>query len=354
MAQPALADARISCPVCRAPVHPIAGRCKHCRADLVRVRGGTTGHGETPVAIPILGAGGAPAAAPMPLPGARLGAMPALAAIPTSGVGPAVPLTHAPSHALPAGTVPLALPAGPAMAALPGTVAEPRRARARGGNWSQRWPLLVAIVAALAILASLAVLVFGDDDAKRKPSRAFGPAPDRMNTDVQPPPAMPDLTLPTPPPGALPPSAQAPSDPSDPTDPIDPFDPSPAPGTAADPDDPSAQLVPPSPPRAPGVLPTFDDASGFVSAAVDVGCERMLSCTGNSSGAQALCSQARQMRGTLATGLGLSCTHFDRAAAQSCLRAIAGLPCPGSGNIDASKLSSILLGVPACGRMCGP
>ena len=32
----------MSCPACGGAIHPIAGRCKHCKADLVTARGGAT------------------------------------------------------------------------------------------------------------------------------------------------------------------------------------------------------------------------------------------------------------------------------------------------------------------------
>ena len=31
-------DARIPCPVCGQEIHPVAGRCKHCKTDLVKLR----------------------------------------------------------------------------------------------------------------------------------------------------------------------------------------------------------------------------------------------------------------------------------------------------------------------------
>lgn len=33
----AMTPGRVPCPLCSAPVHPIAGRCRHCRADLTRI-----------------------------------------------------------------------------------------------------------------------------------------------------------------------------------------------------------------------------------------------------------------------------------------------------------------------------
>ena len=31
---------RVACPACGAAIHPIAGRCRHCRADLTRAQDG--------------------------------------------------------------------------------------------------------------------------------------------------------------------------------------------------------------------------------------------------------------------------------------------------------------------------
>lgn len=43
MAAPvAMSPGRVPCPLCGLPVHPIAGRCRHCRSDLTRVPRPTT------------------------------------------------------------------------------------------------------------------------------------------------------------------------------------------------------------------------------------------------------------------------------------------------------------------------
>ncbi|MBK9034698.1 MAG: hypothetical protein IPL61_26105 [Myxococcales bacterium] len=34
-----LAPLRVPCPLCRQPIHPIAGRCRHCKVDLTRYVG---------------------------------------------------------------------------------------------------------------------------------------------------------------------------------------------------------------------------------------------------------------------------------------------------------------------------
>lgn len=370
MAQPAMADARVSCPVCRAPVHPIAGRCKHCKADLVRARGGSTGAGEAPVSVPVLGPGGAPAAAPLPLPGGRGAPMPALAGGPTPAAPPPVPppLTApmppekssvflvaqgAPSVAGPAGAPVATYAASPALVA---------RAPRAGGGWGHRWPLAVAIVAAIAIVVSLAVLLFGGDGARRKPVRALGPAPDRMNTDTGPPAPPTPRTAPDPsPPAPQPPSAAAPDDPSAPApDLADPFDPAPGGGAGSSdpwaPGDPSAgaTIDPPAPPRAPGTIPRVDSAGEFVTAAIDVACERLVGCMSSAAAAQTMCQQARSMGSQMSGALTLSCTSFDATAARACLSAIARLPCPKNDSLDAMELARIASAVPACTRMCGP
>jgi hypothetical protein len=371
MAQPAMADARVSCPVCRAPVHPIAGRCKHCKADLVRARGGSTGAGEAPVSVPAIGPGGAPAAAPLPLPGGRGASMPSLAAgaapvaalppgpsLPPLGAAP-VPVQAAPASVATAGPA----PAMPVAAYAPPIAAPVARApRARGG-WGQRWPLAVAVVAAIAIVVSLAVLLFGGERSRRKPVRALGPAPDRMNTDTGPPAPPPPRTTPdpSPPPVPPPPSAAAPDDPSAPApDLADPFDP--APGGGAGGSDPWAPNSPPGgatpgpidPPRAPGAIPRVDSASEFVTSAIDVACERLVGCMSSASAAQTMCQQARSMGRQMSGALTLSCTSFDATAAQACLAAIARLPCPKNDALDPMELARIASAVPACTRMCGP
>ncbi|MBZ0235260.1 MAG: prepilin peptidase, partial [Deltaproteobacteria bacterium] len=40
MATPAAVEPRTACPACGGQIHPIAGRCKHCKADLTRLRNG--------------------------------------------------------------------------------------------------------------------------------------------------------------------------------------------------------------------------------------------------------------------------------------------------------------------------
>lgn len=45
-------EARVPCPQCGGPIHPIAGRCKHCKADLAARRAGKP---QAQAALPSLG-----------------------------------------------------------------------------------------------------------------------------------------------------------------------------------------------------------------------------------------------------------------------------------------------------------
>ncbi len=327
MANLAPADARVSCPVCRAPVHPIAGRCKHCKANLVVARGGNTGAGEAPIAIP--GNGGSPLTA-VPLPGARRGAD--VSAVPAP-VRPALPIGVPPPAAAPIGLSPQPV----------------AHATTSSRRWYQRWPLLVAVVAAIAIVASLVMLLL-DDGKPSKVRRAIGPAPDRMDTGGGEPPSglpAPRTTPPPPMPTPMPPApgGSAQIDPADPVDPVDPFDPQSPPGGGPDPS---------SPPRNPAGVPQVRDAAEFLSAGIDVGCERLATCGGLGAATKQMCDQVRDMRDQIGAAATASCTRFDASAAQACLEAIARFPCPdAAGGLDTSTITSLLLGLPGCSAVCG-
>ena len=113
----------VPCPVCRGPVHPIAGRCKHCKTDLNKVR--------EHQAQAMRAAERAPAAQPAPA-----GYAP--------GYGTAMP-----------------------------------------SPWSRRWPLLVGGIAVVVIAVSLIILFRGKSDASTTSapgtSRSPRPVPDDMN-----------------------------------------------------------------------------------------------------------------------------------------------------------------------------
>ncbi|HEY1553535.1 MAG TPA: hypothetical protein VGF94_01815 [Kofleriaceae bacterium] len=49
---PRTADARVPCPLCGGLIHPIAGRCKHCKQDLTELRAYSNGHARVAVVPP--------------------------------------------------------------------------------------------------------------------------------------------------------------------------------------------------------------------------------------------------------------------------------------------------------------
>jgi peptidyl-prolyl cis-trans isomerase A (cyclophilin A) len=64
-----MAEARIPCPLCGGPVHPVAGRCKHCKGNLAALRESRPGVAPAAGVLPALGASPAgPMAAPAPRP----------------------------------------------------------------------------------------------------------------------------------------------------------------------------------------------------------------------------------------------------------------------------------------------
>lgn len=181
-------EARVPCPHCGGLIHPIAGKCKHCKADLSSFRA-------------------ARPAANAPLP--ALGA-------------PALPNGH-PPHAAVAHAVPLPVAAQTILPPRP-TGAETVPASA----W-RSWPVVVIVVAMLAIVAAVVIMVWpAGHSAAGKRALQPPPAPERM--DTQTPPVTPKLD------GAQP-HAQAPGAAADPwAQPAPRVDPQADPGGKPDPD----------------------------------------------------------------------------------------------------------------------
>jgi hypothetical protein len=170
-ARPGPSDDRVPCPVCGGLVHPIAGKCKHCKADL------TSYHAARPAAT-----------APLPaLLAARSGhanghpeyAPPAFAAV--------APVAAAPDRS--AGS-PGALgrmvatareAAQPVLPPRPSYPASPRRSAWRS------WPVVVIMLAVFAIVAAIVLMVLpvsrGGPARDRKSALQPPPAPERMPTD---------------------------------------------------------------------------------------------------------------------------------------------------------------------------
>lgn len=274
MGASAAVEPRTSCPACGGQIHPIAGRCKHCKADLTRLRAG-----HAPVAAP---------AAPRPVLVALTGSPP-----------PVVTAPPVPAHVAPDDGAP--------------------------STWSTRWPLLVAALAIIAILASVALLIFGDNEEEAKSSRARrfnGPAPELTPTDPGAHQVAPqgDLTVPTIP------------------------DPDPAPPPSAPPSVPQAPTAAAGAPR---------DVEDFMRQSVDTLCRRISTCSGFDDSVGQLCSMAPSMIPQMADSMKTMCPDFDAGAARACVDSLSRFPCPANGaTTDATQLSQTLMGLSGCQRVC--
>jgi len=149
-------DARIPCPQCQNPIHPIAGRCKHCKADLAALRGAR------------------PTAA---------AALPSLAAI---GL-PRTPM-QAVTSAASARPAAVSFDAGAdeAAAILPPRQTGRHQAVAPQGSAWKSWPVIVIVLASVAIIVALVLLLWPDAKPDNRLIEPPGPAPDRMNTNPLP------------------------------------------------------------------------------------------------------------------------------------------------------------------------
>lgn len=294
-------DARIPCPVCGQQIHPVAGRCKHCKTDLVRLR---EQQGMRAPKVDLAAVGSAPVAAPptfIPSPTAEPGS--------NGHNGHAPPATYSPA--------PEIAPPPSFIASYPDT---PAPAHAVGR--APRWPLIVVLLAGIAIIVCAYILLFAKDDAKPAEARKSGgamPAPDRMDTMPAPPPPVqiPDVDDPwTQPPSAPPPSP-----------------PIPDPGAA------------PTNPFAGGPTPTAED---FTAAMIESACQKAASCGLGQAGVDACNAlagsgitdlQGEQIRAG-------QCT-YDEAKARRCLDSINGLSCTGTG-MDLDSTIQSFMGIGDC------
>ncbi len=265
-------DARVPCPLCGGLVHPIAGRCKHCKADLGAYRA-------------------ARPAASAPLPALQ----PGLAA----GNGAPGPIAHA-----------VAMPPA-AQAVLP-----PRPGRAatgpRAGSAWRSWPVVVIVVATMAIVAAVALMVWPTTRGETgKHTLQPPPAPERM--DTQTPPVTPRIDT-RPAPGHAPadpssgPHASAPADPSSGPHASAPADPSSGPHASAPADPssgphagaPAAPDPPADPPQADPVAsdddPAADDLFSSRYAAPGTSTRRGRPAPGHASGLLQVTMAARLCR----------------------------------------------------------
>ena len=185
--RPGPADARLPCPLCGGLIHPIAGRCKHCKGDLRSMRTTRPAAGAT---LPALSSAGAASPAPAPANGNVWGRPNGHAAAapqpPQPQPQPQPPsLVQAVAAAAP---IPLAIHAGPADAVpiLPPRPTGRHPAPAPRASWKS-WPVIVIILAVIAIVTAIVLMLFPPGGARDEGTRnSVQPAPDRMDTNPAP------------------------------------------------------------------------------------------------------------------------------------------------------------------------
>src|SRR6185436_3118311 len=163
-ARPGPSDARVPCPLCGGLVHPIAGKCKHCKAEL-------TGYQA------------ARPAASTPLPSLHKSA-PAAAPTPSAGNGHGPQTNGHAAHAPIAAAIATAQEIQPVLPPRPTT--RSHTAEPVASAW-RSWPVLVIVLAMIAIVVAVVLMVWpsaaaraGDPGKRLQPP----PAPERMPTTV--------------------------------------------------------------------------------------------------------------------------------------------------------------------------
>ena len=282
-----IADARVPCPLCGGLIHPVAGRCKHCKEDLSAYRSGR------------------PAAA---------AALPSLHGKPmatngTNGHATAVPIAVETAIAR-EGSQPI-LPPRP--------TARPMTAAKAPSMW-RSWPVIVIALAAVAIVTATVIMIM-PPGSKNKAQKEISPppAPERMDTSPLPEkqsqidpwqaPDDPDQN----PPGAYPKAAPQPAPaPDDDADLLSPLDKNGVAGAGAQHD--------------------------FMLNALDHACKKMTACPGiDQSLLAAACSSV--------SALPKAPPKANCPAAQKCLDAIDHMSC---GQMSAANASTIVNMVQDC------
>jgi hypothetical protein len=313
------ADARVPCPLCGGLIHPIAGRCKHCKGDLSSLRGARPAAmaalpslvGDTALQAPTfthanqnghiaqargqLRPGQPPAPAPAPAP---------YSPVPTPAVPPAGQPILPPR------------PTGRMVAAAPQT------------GWWRHWPLIVIVLAGIAIVIAVVLMALPFD---RKTNEDLGvkggklPAPDRMDTA----PTIPDRTAPrsgdpwssrgtTPDPPA-PPSIDIPDDP-------DVLDPDIDPDIDPD-DDPGA------------TMPRIQGTGAIALWMMRHFCDRAETCGGMNPSIRDYCTETKKWP--------LAKPPASCSAAQRCFKHIDQLSCTFDYS-DVTKLNAITVTLQDC------
>ena len=310
-------EARVLCPVCGGLIHPIAGRCKHCKTDLSAFRAQRP---QAAAQLPALAQRPEPA---LPIP-QQHASIPQQVngggnghSAPTLAAGPAAPSPWAPPSAHEAyqaqnpaaGSNPPAITPSQLAQEASQPILPPRPS---GMSWThmqrqapprsawRSWPMVVIIVAMIAIVTAVVIMVWPTSsraDIDKKGNLDPPPAPERMDNKP--------TTTP-----------KAPAD--------DPWGPS----GAIDPTKPADPLAP----AAAGV----DSSEAMAEAGFKHLCDRLAQCS-NVGAMQALCATAPNT------------PPPNCAAARRCLEHIDTLSCTMSTDDDPiAVVQSLITKVPDC------
>jgi len=287
---PGVADARVPCPLCGGLIHPVAGRCKHCKEDLSTYRSGR-----------------AAAAAALP----ALNARPAA----TNGSNGHVVAT--------ASAVPVVVARQESQPILPPRTTARSVPVARPHSVWRSWPMMVIVLAVAAIVAATVIMVMPAGAKHKDGKMSAPPAPERMETNPMP-------------------------DKSSQLDPWDngPANPAPAPPAAPKPPDPDDTDIWGGTGGTPGggglggnPFGGGGNGTAFMVTILERACKKLKSCPdADQSSLTVICDQVAMMPKSKQP----SC-----AAAQKCLDAIDKMSCTSAAN--ASPMSMFTL-IDACGE----
>ena len=298
---PGPADARVPCPLCGGLIHPIAGRCKHCKGDVSATR---SSRPAAAASLPALQVGG-------------------------NGHGSG----HAPVKSHPANAhlaVPIAMRAQveESQPILPPRQTSRMQAGAhpRPSSWKS-WPVVVIGIAVVAIIVAVILMVWPPSGTTKADAKTLAPppAPERMDTNP------------------------SPSTGNGPSGSIDPWKNNP--GAAPDPA-PSQPQAPPSVPDVdqidpPNLADPFRGGGGGLNANAAVGlmnallertCDRLAKCGGSDDMYKSACDMARLT-------LKSAPPPPTCAAAQRCLSRVDAMPCD---DLDPTTTMGMIQGVQDC------
>jgi hypothetical protein len=297
------------------PVHPIAGKCKHCKADLAALRA------PTPVAKSTLPSLQRSEPAPTPVATVSPWAPPGTAPPPAPAYDvPTLPAAPAPAARYQPTAAPYQTASRDAFSAPPLQVTREPIAEhdlPRGSRIS--WPVVVILIAGATIAAAVAIMLWPDH--KKAPPKVDllpPPAPERMNTDP-----LPERN--TAPPQVVKPDIDPPPPRQDPDDSTDDDDTTGTQGSAG-----AGGLKGPLGGNGLGLTSN----GTFALEVFKHACDRLATCTNADPAIGEACQQLRQMSGVLPP-TGPLC-----AAAQRCLATIDKLDC--NTQVDAQQLFGLL------------